>query len=114
MSEISPRTAELALIALRRVIEQAQARRNGTLLPADVLAAFVELGTAHTNGSPTRTGIAAEPADVQRFPQIDVAEAAQRLGITRRAVQKRCAAGSLPAVRVGRRAWLIEWKEPSG
>ncbi|HEV8174342.1 MAG TPA: helix-turn-helix domain-containing protein [Actinoplanes sp.] len=102
---ISPRTAELSLVAL--AVAWRVARRNGSPKPADWVAAEAELAAA---SAPTRTTFATTPAPVPPFEQIDVAEAARRLGVTVRAVQKRCAAGTLPAHRVGKRSWVITWQ----
>ncbi|WP_200213367.1 helix-turn-helix domain-containing protein [Micromonospora coerulea] len=102
MSTVSPRTAELCTIALRKVLTLAAPRRNGRPLPEDIVQAFAELDAAcSANGTKVDTPVPA----LGRYEC--VADAAQRLGITPRAVRKRCAAGTLPARHVGR-VWLIE------
>jgi excisionase family DNA binding protein len=102
VSEVAPRTAELALLALRKVLQLAAPRRNGRPLPDDIRQALAELDTAR---SASGTTVDSEAVPVRAYES--VADAALRLGITDRAVRKRCAAGRLPATRVGR-VWLVE------
>ncbi|MEU4161290.1 helix-turn-helix domain-containing protein [Actinoplanes sp. NPDC026670] len=104
---VSPRTAELALIALREVVRQAQPRRNGQPLPGDLVTAVLELRqVAATRGELDHAHLVVSASE-----QIDTREAARRLGVSVRTVQERCAAGRLPATRVGRRSWLVHWKD---
>jgi excisionase family DNA binding protein len=110
--EVSARTAEVAWIALRKVVQLAAPRRNGRPLPADIVTAFQELEAARSR---TRTEVGAPANAVAAYEQIDVREAARRLRCSVRAVQKRCATGRLPATRIGHRTWLIEWRnQPDG
>ncbi|WP_446218809.1 hypothetical protein [Micromonospora sp. IBHARD004] len=115
MSDISPRTAELALLALGAVLRRAGLRRNGVDLPAEMRQAFAELDAAayaeRADDSATRTTVDPRRLPAPRSELIDTATAARRLGLTIRATQKRCATGRLPATRVGRRSWLITWEE---
>lgn len=106
MSEIGTRTAELAYVALKAAVRLAAPQRNGRGLPGDVQRALFELKAA----AATRSTLDPEAVPLPLFEQIDAPEAARRLGISIRAVQARCAAGTLPAVRVGQRQWLIEWR----
>jgi len=77
-------------------------------MPADWRAALTELAAAASSGRtfPAQV-VALLPRSVE---EVDVDTAAERLGIGRRAVQARCARGTLPCRRVGR-SWLIEWKD---
>jgi hypothetical protein len=111
VTTVSARTAELALRVLQQAVEHAQARRNGTLIPDHVRVAFIELGAAARAGdSATGTEIDSPQSAVTPYELVDVTTAATRLGITPRAVRKRCERDQLPARRIGRRAWLIEWR----
>ncbi|RIQ21266.1 helix-turn-helix domain-containing protein [Jiangella rhizosphaerae] len=105
---ISARTAELALQALASAWRRA--KLNGTPPPQAWQVAIAEL-SAVAEGSPERT----LPAAFQRLmtpseavEEIAVQEAAARLGITPRAVQRRIGRGSLSARRIGRE-WLVRW-----
>ena len=76
-------------------------------MPADLQAALVEVDqVAH---SPTRTGFPVDVPAAPSFGEIDVAEAARRLGVTPRALQARCARCSLKARKVGKRTCLVRW-----
>ena len=106
---VSTETAKLALTALALGWQRAAARRNGLPVPEVWRRAFLELSAVA--GSPERTDPApAVPALTSLVQEVDVVEAARRLGVSRRAVQARCARGTLPARRVGR-SWLVRWEE---
>lgn len=108
MSGVSRRTAELALTALAVAWRLSAPRRNGMAVPADWTRAVEELTLVVAESSPERTEFAFSGA--RRAPLVlSTDEAAQRLGVSVRAVQKRCVAGTLPARRVGRQ-WLVEWE----
>jgi excisionase family DNA binding protein len=105
MTDISPRTAQLAFVALGAAVRMAAPRRNGAALPDDVIAALLELGRAAAG---TELGQVAPPP--RHSEQLDVATAATRLGISARAVRKRITTGHLPARKVGA-TWLVELEE---
>lgn len=107
MSGISPRTAEVALVALGIALDRAAPRRNGLPEPDFIQTARREL-TAASTASGTDVGPAT--VAVQRFRQLDVAEAAQRLGLTPRGVRKRIERGHLAAHKVGA-SWAVDWEE---
>jgi excisionase family DNA binding protein len=108
---VSPRSAELALVALQEALRLTQYRRSGRALPADLAAALDELRSAAS--APTRGIVDTQIAPVPPSEQIDTQEAARRLGVAVRTVQERCAAGRLPATRIGRRSWLVRWEDNS-
>ena len=106
---VSTETAKLALTALALGWQRAAARRNGLPVPEAWQRAFLELSAVA--GSPERTDSAPGLLPVPPLPEeVDVLTAAERLGVSRRAVQARCARGTLPARRVGR-SWLVRWEE---
>jgi excisionase family DNA binding protein len=110
---ISARTAEIALKALREVIRQSEQKRirDGVSVPQDVLDAEIELGLWAQSGAANGTTLDSATFTVQPFEQIDAQTASTRLGVSVRTVRKRCAAGTIPATRLGARTWQIQWRE---
>ena len=101
---VSPRTAELARHAMDVVLRRT--RHNGLPMPPDIVRALRELESA-ADVSPGRQNFE-EPVAAPTL--ISVIEAARRLGVSTRTVERRVSAGQLPANRVGRNLQII-WTE---
>lgn len=71
----------------------------------EVLAALHLAALSHRSGNGTKTA-GAQPDPQDLTPWMTAREAAERLGVTDRAIRKWCQAGRLPAIRHGHR-WLI-------
>lgn len=103
---VSARTAEVALVALKIALRVVEPRRNGRpAVVRDIALALAELEAA---SSAVGTTLDSPARVVEPFEEITVAEVANRLGISERAVTKRISAGTLSARKVGT-TWLVRW-----
>lgn len=96
---------------LQRGVESC--RRDRIPLPDDVVDLLAAIGeVAHQVRERRNVGVAsldAAPLPGRKLPAMDeftVAEAAERLGVTRQAVEARCARGTLEHRRDGRRLFV--------
>jgi len=103
-----PASVARRLASLRRLAE-AEARRNGTRLPPEMIAAFDIFDWARRGAdaaSEFRTSSAPPPSC-----WLDTMTAATALGITDRAVRKMCIEGRIRAAKDRTGAWRIDPKE---
>ena len=108
---LSRETALLAWRAVSDAVNRAVQRDGTAAISPPVQRALTELAAAAGSATGTKdAGPARSVAPSGPVEYIDVATAAQRLGITERAVRKRCASGRLPAQRLGGGSWAIEWR----
>lgn len=89
--------------AMDYFLHKTGARHNGLPMPPDILRALDELDAAAAV-SHERQNLAADLPAPGEF--LTVGQAARRLGVSNRTVERQATAGLLPARRV-RRAWLI-------
>lgn len=118
------RMAHAALVGLTATVRREKAR-NGGLTPLPIVSdsmvwlALIASGsiTSVPTGQPSTVDGSADGTEMDIEPPtvapstVDVATAAARLGISVRAVRKRCAAGTLASRKIGT-TWLIELEEP--
>lgn len=95
---------ELRLLAWLVRVAQQVVPANHVAAPAipAILARLTAIGSC----SPTRTPDDDRPPEFEQDNMIGTAEAARRLGVTRRAIQQRIERGRLPADRIGQ-TWAI-------
>lgn len=104
---VSRRTAELSLLAIDAVLRRT--KHNGTAPPPDLVRAVRELHAAAAV-SPSRQSLPPIPAATVTY--LSTRQAALRLGVSNRTVERRASAGLIPASRLGK-SWRIHWNEES-